>query len=69
MSVLSDAQEIAGHRLSEAVIERLPSLTTVNHPSGRISYSEVVAFHNIVRGGQIHVYMHSVKKTNTFVPR
>ncbi|KAI0734392.1 mitochondrial carrier [Fomitopsis betulina] len=41
--------EIAGHKLSEAVIERLPSLTTVTHPSGRISYSEVIAFHNIVR--------------------
>ncbi|KAH9929665.1 mitochondrial carrier [Fomitopsis serialis] len=47
--------EIAGHKLSDAVIERLPSLTTVNHPSGRISYSEVVAFHNIVRadGGSV----------------
>ncbi|TFY64934.1 hypothetical protein EVJ58_g2294 [Rhodofomes roseus] len=45
--------EIAGHKLSEAVAERLPSLTTVNHPSGRISYSEVVAFHNIVRDSDI----------------
>ncbi|KZT72887.1 mitochondrial carrier [Daedalea quercina L-15889] len=45
--------EIAGHKLSDAVIERLPSLTTVNHPSGRISYSEVVAFHNIVRDSDI----------------
>ncbi|TFK56855.1 mitochondrial carrier [Heliocybe sulcata] len=40
--------EIAGHKLSDAVIERLPTLTTIS-PGGRISYSEVVAFHNVVR--------------------
>jgi hypothetical protein len=36
-------QELAGHKLSDAVIERLPSLATLT-PGGRISYSEVVAF-------------------------
>ena len=41
-------QEIAGHKLSDAVIERLPTLATIT-PGGRISYSEVVAFHNVVR--------------------
>jgi len=40
--------EIVGHKLSDAVIERLPTLTTLT-PGGRISYSEVIAFHNVVR--------------------
>ncbi|KAG6335474.1 hypothetical protein ID866_3624 [Astraeus odoratus] len=41
--------EIAGHKLSDAVVERLPTLCTLT-PGGRISYSEVVAFHNVVKG-------------------
>ncbi|KAF8921928.1 mitochondrial carrier domain-containing protein [Mucidula mucida] len=41
--------EIAGHKLSDAVIERLPTLCTLT-PGQRISYSEVIAFHNVVRG-------------------
>lgn len=40
--------DIAGHKLSDAVIERLPTLCKIT-PGGRISYSEVVAFHNVVR--------------------
>ncbi|EIW86965.1 mitochondrial carrier [Coniophora puteana RWD-64-598 SS2] len=40
--------EIAGHKLSDAVMERLPTLCTLS-PGGRISYSEVVAFHNVIR--------------------
>ncbi|KAG6842460.1 hypothetical protein C0991_007590 [Blastosporella zonata] len=40
--------EIAGHKLSQAVIERLPTLCTLS-PGQRISYSEVVAFHNVIR--------------------
>lgn len=40
--------DIAGHKLSDAVIERLPTLCTLT-PSGRISYSEVVAFQNVIR--------------------
>ncbi|KAF9245862.1 mitochondrial carrier domain-containing protein [Melanogaster broomeanus] len=40
--------DIAGHKLSDAVVERLPTLCTLT-PGGRISYSEVVAFHNVVR--------------------
>jgi len=40
--------EIAGHKLSEAVIDRLPTLCTLT-PGQRISYSEVVAFHNVIR--------------------
>ncbi|KAG6837325.1 hypothetical protein H0H93_011420 [Arthromyces matolae] len=40
--------EIAGHKLSQAVIERLPTLCTLT-PGQRISYSEVIAFHNVVR--------------------
>lgn len=43
-------QELAGHKLSDAVVERLPTLCTLT-PSGHISYSEVVAFHNVIRGG------------------
>jgi len=41
--------EIAGHKLSDAVIDRLPTLCTLS-PGQRISYSEVVAFHNVIRG-------------------
>ncbi|KAG5647705.1 hypothetical protein DXG03_008428 [Asterophora parasitica] len=40
--------EIAGHKLSQAVIERLPTLCTLS-PGQRISYSEVIAFHNVIR--------------------
>lgn len=40
--------EIAGHKLSDAVIDRLPTLCTLT-PGQRISYSEVVAFHNVIR--------------------
>ncbi|GJJ13233.1 hypothetical protein Clacol_007484 [Clathrus columnatus] len=40
--------ELAGHKLSDAVIERLPTLCTIS-PGGRISYSEVVAFQNVLR--------------------
>ncbi|OAX44927.1 mitochondrial carrier [Rhizopogon vinicolor AM-OR11-026] len=40
--------EIAGHKLSDAVIERLPTLCTLT-AGGRISYSEVVAFQNVIR--------------------
>lgn len=42
-------QDIAGHKLSDAVIERLPTLCTLT-PGGRISYSEVVAIQNVIRG-------------------
>lgn len=42
-------QEIAGHKLSDTVIDRLPTLCTLS-PGQRISYSEVVAFHNVIRG-------------------
>ena len=42
-------KEIAGHKLSDAVIDRLPTLCTLS-PGQRISYSEVVAFHNVIRG-------------------
>ncbi|PSR71088.1 hypothetical protein PHLCEN_2v13057 [Hermanssonia centrifuga] len=40
--------ELAGHKLSNAVIERLPTLCTLT-PGGRITYSEVIAFHNVIR--------------------
>ncbi|KAK4683810.1 hypothetical protein P7C73_g6410, partial [Tremellales sp. Uapishka_1] len=40
--------EIAGLKLSESVLERLPTLCTMN-PGKKISYSEVIAFHNIIR--------------------
>ncbi|TCD64075.1 mitochondrial aspartate-glutamate transporter agc1 [Steccherinum ochraceum] len=40
--------ELAGHKLSQAVIDRLPTLCTLT-PGGKISYSEVIAFHNVIR--------------------
>ncbi|RDB28374.1 Calcium-binding mitochondrial carrier protein Aralar1 [Hypsizygus marmoreus] len=40
--------ELAGHKLSDAVIERLPTLCTLS-PGQKISYSEVIAFHNVIR--------------------
>ncbi|KZS93297.1 mitochondrial inner membrane protein [Sistotremastrum niveocremeum HHB9708] len=40
--------ELMGHKLSQGVIDRLPTLCTLS-PGGRISYSEVVAFHNVIR--------------------
>ena len=40
--------EIAGHKLSQAVIERLPTLCTLT-PGQKISFSEVIAFHNVIR--------------------
>lgn len=46
-------QEIAGHKLSDAVIQRLPTLTTIS-PGGKISYSEVSAFYNVIRGAHLH---------------
>lgn len=37
--------EIAGHKLSDSIIQRLPTLSLMSH-SQKISYSEVFAFHN-----------------------
>jgi solute carrier family 25 (mitochondrial aspartate/glutamate transporter), member 12/13 len=42
-------QELSGHKLSDAVIELLPTITALT-PGGRISYSEVIACHNVIRG-------------------
>lgn len=39
--------ELAGHKLSDSVLERLPTLTTLT-PGQKISYSEVIAFHNVI---------------------
>jgi hypothetical protein len=43
------AKELEGHKLSDSVIERLPTLCALS-PGGKISYAEVSAFHNVVRG-------------------
>lgn len=40
--------EIARHKLSDSVLERLPTLSVLS-PGRKISYSEVVAFHNVLR--------------------
>lgn len=40
--------EVAGHKLSDSVLQRLPTLCTMS-PGRKISYSEVIAFHNIIR--------------------
>jgi hypothetical protein len=47
--VTCPVQDIAGHKLSDSVLERLPTLTTIS-AGGRISYSEVVAFYTVVKG-------------------
>ncbi|UOH80245.1 hypothetical protein LQV05_002896 [Cryptococcus neoformans] len=56
--------EIAGHKLSDAVLGRLPTLCTLN-PGRRISYSEVIAFHNIIREMDTveRIIEHAVKKS------
>ncbi|KAG9119656.1 mitochondrial aspartate-glutamate transporter agc1 [Ceratobasidium sp. 392] len=40
--------ELAGHKLSDSVLERLPTLTTLS-PGQKISFSEVVAFQNVIQ--------------------
>ena len=50
--LLTTLKEIAGHKLSDSVIERLPTLCTLT-PGQRISYSEVNAFYNVIRGTTI----------------
>lgn len=41
-------QEIARHKLSDSVLDRLPTLCLLS-PGQKISYAEVVAFHNVLR--------------------
>ncbi|ELU39447.1 Subunit of the condensin complex, which reorganizes chromosomes during cell division [Rhizoctonia solani AG-1 IA] len=48
----SSLSELAGHKLSDSVLERLPTLTTLT-PGQKISYSEVIAFHNVIHHGRI----------------
>ncbi|KAG8811680.1 mitochondrial aspartate-glutamate transporter agc1, partial [Serendipita sp. 401] len=40
--------ELEGHKLSDTILERLPTLCALS-PGGKISYSEVVAFHNVIK--------------------
>ncbi|KAG8778339.1 mitochondrial aspartate-glutamate transporter agc1 [Ceratobasidium sp. 428] len=40
--------ELAGHKLSDSVLDRLPTLTTLT-PGQKISFSEVVAFQNVIQ--------------------
>ncbi|WWD09554.1 hypothetical protein V865_007681 [Kwoniella europaea PYCC6329] len=56
--------EIAGHKLSDSVLERLPTLCTMN-PGRKISYSEVIAFHNIIREMDAveRIIEHAVRKS------
>jgi hypothetical protein len=42
-------KELEGHKLSDSVLERLPTLCALS-PRGKISYAEVSAFHNVLRG-------------------
>ncbi|KAF9515850.1 hypothetical protein BS47DRAFT_1381273 [Hydnum rufescens UP504] len=44
--------ELAGHKLSDQVIEHLPTLCTLT-PGRGVSYSEVIAFHNVTRSMDI----------------
>ena len=56
--------EIAGHKLSDSIMERLPTLCTMN-PGRKISYSEVIAFHNIIREMDTveRIITHAVRKS------
>lgn len=40
--------ELAGHKLSDSILERLPTLTTLT-PGQKISFSEVIAFQNVIQ--------------------
>ncbi|KAM0756682.1 mitochondrial inner membrane protein [Meredithblackwellia eburnea MCA 4105] len=40
--------ELARHKLSDRVLETLPTLASLT-PGGQISYSECIAFHNVIR--------------------
>ncbi|GAA95278.1 uncharacterized protein L969DRAFT_84990 [Mixia osmundae IAM 14324] len=40
--------ELARHKLSESVLERLPTIASLT-PGGKVSYSEAIAFHNVIR--------------------
>ncbi|WVQ62044.1 uncharacterized protein L199_000178 [Kwoniella botswanensis] len=53
--------EIAGHKLSDSVLERLPTLCTMN-PGRKISYSEVIAFHNKMDAVE-RIIEHAVRKS------
>jgi solute carrier family 25 aspartate/glutamate transporter 12/13 len=56
--------EVAGHKLSESVLTRLPTLCTMN-PGRKISYSEVIAFHNVIRDMDTvdHIIRRAVRKS------
>ncbi|ORY72748.1 mitochondrial inner membrane protein [Leucosporidium creatinivorum] len=41
-------KEIAAHKLSDTVLESVPSLATLT-PGGKITYSECIAFYNVIR--------------------
>jgi len=49
MDTPDPTKELEGHKLSDSVLERLPTLCALS-PGGKISYAEVSAFHNVVRG-------------------
>ncbi|WWC66402.1 uncharacterized protein I206_100304 [Kwoniella pini CBS 10737] len=53
--------EIAGHKLSDSVLQRLPTLCTMN-PGRKISYSEVIAFHNKMDAVE-RIIEHAVRKS------
>ncbi|KAL7424767.1 mitochondrial aspartate-glutamate transporter agc1 [Cryptotrichosporon argae] len=53
--------EIAGHKLSDSILERLPTLCTLN-PGRKISYSEVIAFHNEMDTVE-RIIQHAVRKS------
>ncbi|WVQ82660.1 hypothetical protein IAT38_004792 [Cryptococcus sp. DSM 104549] len=53
--------EIAGHKLSDNVLDRLPTLCTMN-PGKKISYSEVIAFHNKMDAVE-RIIEHAVRKS------
>ncbi|EIW72497.1 hypothetical protein TREMEDRAFT_41792 [Tremella mesenterica DSM 1558] len=56
--------EVAGHKLSDSVLERLPTLCLMNQ-GRKISYSEVFAFHNIIREMDAveRVIQHAIRKS------
>ncbi|GAA5844177.1 hypothetical protein JCM5353_005892 [Sporobolomyces roseus] len=41
--------DLSRHKLSEAVLKQLPELSRFTSPGGKVSYSECIAFHNVIR--------------------
>jgi solute carrier family 25 (mitochondrial aspartate/glutamate transporter), member 12/13 len=50
-------KEIAAHKLSDTVLESVPSLANLT-PGGKITYSECIAFYNVSLGDRFPARYH-----------